>query len=382
MNDNKNDPQKLDQLEKDLNEKLEEQEKENKDFDNLLDEHQEQEKEFNSEFEEDTQKTNKIDLDLTEDELKKELEKSEKRQDKKVKEIEKKFKDISKQTEHTVKKYDDPKLSPYYENNISDSIENHEIREDKILLKKLTKIFLLAKGKPRIRPDQQGHEISIPDYLISKVDPNHKDLFKQYKKDQALTIYFLIDQSVSMRSNIQQVTELLKTFYMSASRLRKIKIMITGFGSGNLDYRGLGVDTIRVKSLKDIGKISNVHGGTPTQYALKIVRDDLKKISGNKLLIVFTDGQPNGLIEKQQGDRIIGVNYEDTIDFNRYLIKDMEKKKIVSFGVMLGSSNSQTKELMNKVFDKNYSVCENMQEARTNLTKVFQNTITHFLNKA
>ena len=160
--------------------------------------------------------------------------------------------------------------------------------------------------------------------------------------------------------------------------------MVTGFGGGDFRYGKVRVETIRVKTLKDIGKMANDHGMTPTQYALKIAQKDLKKISGNKLLIVFTDGDPNCMIEvKPEGiidqDRS-EQGRKDTIDFNRFLIKEMQKDKIVSFGVMLGNTSSEN--LMKRVFDKNYSICETIEEARIKLTKVFSKTITDFLNKA
>ena len=130
--------------------------------------------------------------------------------------------------------------------------------------------------------------------------------------------------------------------------------------------------------------MNNTYGSTPTPYALQIARRDLKKINGNKLLIVFTDGDPNSMIEKDLSikddyNNLKSVSDEDTLDFNRYLIKQMKKEKITSFGIMLGDNSSIGS--MARVFEKNFVVCNSIKSARSELIKVFRKTIQEFLNK-
>jgi len=247
----------------------------------------------------------------------------------------------------------------YHSEDRSSYAQDNGYKIDKQLVHKLTSKFKQLKGKQIVTLEEEGSEIDIQACIDSRITFN-QHVFKNEEKDQGLTFYIVVDQSGSMRTRIRHAVNIVATLYKSVEQVKEIKIKCLGFSGYDLK-----LFTTRVNKLKDVGKLCNSDNTTPTHYAIREAIEDMKKITGQKFLIVITDGQPNS-------DHPIGSR---VYEYNKYLINKVRKMNIGVFGI--GIQNYEAS--MDQIFGNDYVSCSDMSDTKENLTRIFVEKVKMFL---
>ena len=235
------------------------------------------------------------------------------------------------------------------------------------------------------------------------------EIYNNYDKGSGLTIFFLIDQSGSMtgycekcghpvynkkcnnknykdvicghvnkssNSKIQTCTDLLATFYESVSNQKDITLKVMGYSGESIYNRSqnkvesCGLTTVNIDNKKDIGKLNNTIGSTPTHYALREALEKLSSLRGKKMIIVLTDGSPNELVNAQTNDEVF--------DYNKYLVQKIKGNKIGIFGLLIGN-DQRLNDNMSHIFGSDFAQCSNINEASDRLIKLFSKTVHEFI---
>ena len=232
---------------------------------------------------------------------------------------------------------------------------------------KLTRIFDRVKGKRKSCFDVQGSQVDIKNYINAKFDSNIR-VFKNEKRASALNIFVIADLSGSMNTleqvkgkmitRSQIVTDTISTMFKAVQKFPNINLSVNGFTGTDYNY----LQTVKVNKLSQVGKLNNGINGTILDLALMNLDKEIKNVNGKKFVIVLTDGQPDS-------------PHNDYYNYYNYLVNKLFiSKQIGVFGILIG----QKKDFMQKVFGKNYSLCD-LQDSEKELLSIFQKTVTEYL---
>ena len=92
----------------------------------------------------------------------------------------------------------------------------------------------------------------------------------------------------------------------------------------------------------------------------------IKKQTGKNVLILLSDGYPDGI-----------SGYLNTEKYLRYIIEDLKKNdRVDSFGIMIGGGNFNS---FAQIFGKNFASFSNIDSANDELIKIFKQFIDEYL---
>jgi len=212
-----------------------------------------------------------------------------------------------------------------------------------------------------------GSQIDIKNYVNAKFDSNTR-VFKNEKRSTALNIFVIADLSGSMCSEeevngksisrSQLCANTISTMYKAIQKYNNINLTVNGFTGRGFN----NLQTVKVKKLSQVGKINNGLSATILDLALMNLDKEIKNVSGKKFVIVLTDGQPDS-------------PHNDYYKYYNYIVNKLFiKKQIGVFGILIGHE----KEFMEKVFGKNFAVCD-LANTEKQLIKVFEKTVKEYL---
>ena len=195
-------------------------------------------------------------------------------------------------------------------------------------------------------------------FIQARLGSNTKDIFVTKKATNQLTFNFVVDQSGSMGGNTKRVSRLVKTFYKAIEDITEIKINVIG-------YESMRINTV-INNPNDLWKISYCGGSTPTCQAMTYAQAMIKKQTGKNVLILLSDGYPDGI-----------SGYLNTEKYLRYIIEDLKKNdRVDSFGIMIGGGNFNS---FAQIFGKNFASFSNIDSANDELIKIFKQFIDEYL---
>jgi len=242
-------------------------------------------------------------------------------------------------------------------NSDSRYLTTQTIDHDTELLRQLKTIMNQIRSAKVKSYSQKGKKPSINRFIQAKFGSS-KEIFQTKKAVNHLTFNFVVDQSGSMGSDTMKVAEIIKTFFKAVNDIQEIKINVIGYESSRLN--------IILNNENELNRIAYSGGGTPSCEALTYASDLIKKQNGKNVLIFMSDGSPNGI-----------GSYFNTELYMKYVIEDLRKyKRIDSFGILIGSYGFQN---FSKIFGKNFSNFDNIENANDELTKIFNLFVQEYL---
>jgi len=224
------------------------------------------------------------------------------------------------------------------------------------LLRQLKTLFNQIRSQKKKAFSNKGKKPIINRFIQAKFG-NSKDIFVTKKATNDLTFNFIVDQSGSMSGNTARVSKLVKTFFKAVEDIPEIKINVIG-------YESMRINTV-LNDPNQLYKISYSGGSTPTGQAMTYASDLIKNQTGKNVLILLSDGYPDG----------IGT-YISTEKYIKYLIDDLKSKRVESFGIMIGGGNFRS---FSEIFGKNFAEFSNIETANEELIKIFKSFIEEYL---
>ena len=211
----------------------------------------------------------------------------------------------------------------------------------------LKKIFKKIRGGEYTDIDSHGSEIDIDSYINFKIT-QHGDFMKGVKTFGGFDIIIAIDESGSMRNNVEMVRRMCATLFQAVTDLPNVKITILGW---------YGVDKNcsihKIVKSDQIGQIT-AKGTTPLALAVWYAKHEIEKMHSKKrLFFLITDGIPD--------------NPKD-IQSAKEAVKIMTSKGVSCNGIYAGEPYLENKKNMNEIFGKNYTECNNFNQVDNVIT--------------
>ena len=177
------------------------------------------------------------------------------------------------------------------------------------IVKDLTKFFKRLKMQKKTIICDTGYDIDLEEYIKNFVKGTELNkIFSEDVKDVGVSMVLSIDASSSMRQygRIDIARELTATIFESVKGVSKIEMRGNVWG-GN-EYGIAGITEIKNQKDTEMVTVDDEYRTTPTHSALEYSGRMLKEMKGSKkLLIVITDGYPNGF---SKGKKIQTDHYE------------------------------------------------------------------------
>ncbi len=218
-----------------------------------------------------------------------------------------------------------------------------------------------AKRKPKLK--DSGDTLSIPAVIQRKAQGYGDKLFIDNRRVQHMTLTISIDASGSMSGYpLDTARDMVATMYKAIDGIKGIHLNAVVWGGGRGNQVGI-TNITNIKQCKAI-RCHDGYGGTPTPYAVEYSVREIERMKGkNKLLIVITDGCPNG----------VGEGYRDAYQITYDEVKRARNKKIGVFGVFIGAGNAPH---MQKLFGKQGYMCvTDMKEGSSRMLTKFRDLV-------
>jgi len=226
--------------------------------------------------------------------------------------------------------------------------ENFKVNQN--LANKLSDTLNKVKGKVDQELTQSGI-LDVQEYINFRVDRKAKkipnlNLFAEDIEKRGLTVYFVVDSSLSMtyaRDNLRNITA---TIFKALEKCPFIDFKVIAYSGSN--RLGHHVKIQEINKLEDVKYIvpDDIDRLTPTDLVLNYVHDKIRKSEDKKLVILFTDGLPESC----------NYGYEDLQHEVKKQIVKMTNDKINFFTMFYqnweycGSQTSDITEKMRSIF--------------------------------
>lgn len=171
---------------------------------------------------------------------------------------------------------------------------NYEVNQK--LSNRLSDTLNRVKGKVDQEFTQNGI-LDVQEYINFRVDRKAKkmpnlNLFSEDIEKRGLTVYFVVDSSLSMkyaRDNLRNITA---TIFKALEKCPFIDFKVIAYsGSNALGHHAKLQEINKIEDVKYIVP-DDIDRLTPTDLALSYVHDKIRKSEDKKLVILFTDGLP------------------------------------------------------------------------------------------
>jgi hypothetical protein len=220
--------------------------------------------------------------------------------------------------------------------------------------------MLEQKTKPRIR--DVGDELSIEQAILRKAR-GYGDVMIQNRKKNKLAILVSIDASGSMSGQqIDTARDMMATLFKSIERIENVELKGIVWAGDSMS-----VGITEINSYRDCKRVNcnAPYGGTPTPVAVEYSERVLEQMKAQKkMMIVITDGYPNGSDGDMPADKLV-----------RKEINRARKQGISTLGIWAngyGDSNS----VMESMFGKNgYMTVNDMKTASDKIISEFKRIV-------
>ncbi len=234
------------------------------------------------------------------------------------------------------------------------------IEFNKTTSRKLKSTFKKIQGGRMGDVDSTGEDIDVDAYIDFKINKIGKFLINS-KKFAGFDIILAIDESSSMRYNMDTVRRMCATLYDSISDLPHVRLTIMGWNgtAGHCHIKKITKPT-QIGSLEAFGE-------TPLAMAIGYAKHEIEKMtSQRRLFFLITDGHPN--------------EYSD-IAIARKEIKQMHHKGISCNGIYVGDNTVENTAQMKEMFLDNFVICENFDYVDTYLMDKISKQIIRSIKK-
>ena len=234
------------------------------------------------------------------------------------------------------------------------------IEFNKTTSRKLKSTFKKIQGGRMGDVDSTGEDIDVDAYIDFKINKIGKFLINS-KKFAGFDIILAIDESSSMRDNMDTVKRMCATLYDAISDLPHVRLTIMGWnGTAGHCYIKKITKPTQIGSLEAFGE-------TPLAMAIGYAKHEIEKMtSQRRLFFLITDGHPN-----EYGDIAIA----------RKGIKQMYHKGISCNGIYVGANTTENTAQMKEMFLDNFVICENFDYVDTYLMDKISKQIIRSIKK-
>jgi uncharacterized protein YegL len=236
-----------------------------------------------------------------------------------------------------------------------------KVRYNKNTAKRLQNVFKRIQGGSIRDIDSVGTDIDVDSYIDYKIN-KIGNFLSSSKNYTGFDVVIAIDQSGSMKDNMDIVREMCATLYHAITDLPNIRLTVIG-------WSGLSELCIVKKITKPehIGSLE-ANGNTPIGMAVWYSKNQIEKMRSKKrLFYLITDGEPN--------------NKRD-IHVAKEAIQIMKRQGVMCHGIHVGKSYKNLKEFMDIVFGRNYVVCRDFEEVDGLLTSRISKQIINSLKQS
>ena len=223
-----------------------------------------------------------------------------------------------------------------------------KVRFNKNTARRLQNIFKRIHGSSIGDIDSVGADIDVDSYIDYKINKIGNFLVSS-KNYTGFDIVIAIDQSGSMKDNMDIVKEMCATIYHAISQLPNIRLTVIGwYGMADLCV------VKKITDPKHIGSLES-NGGTPIGKAVWYSKNQIEKMKSKmRLFYLITDGEPN-----EKSDILVA---KEGIQIMRHM-------GVICNGIHVGKSDKNLKEFMDIVFGRNYVVCRDFEQVDNLLTQ-------------
>ena len=236
-----------------------------------------------------------------------------------------------------------------------------KVRYNKNTAKRLQNIFKRIQGGSIRDIDSVGTDIDVDSYIDYKIN-KIGNFLSSSKNYTGFDVVIAIDQSGSMKDNMDIVREMCATLYHAITGLPNIRLTVIG-------WSGLSELCIvkKITNPQQIGSLE-ANGNTPIGMAVWYSKNQIEKMRSKKrLFYLITDGEPN--------------NKRD-IHVAKEAIQIMKRQGVMCHGIHVGKSYKNLKEFMDLVFGRNYVVCRDFEEVDGLLTSRISKQIIKSLKES
>lgn len=163
------------------------------------------------------------------------------------------------------------------------------------MAKKLADTLNRVKGQV-IKEMNLNGDLDIQEYLNFKVSMKSGkipslEIFESEIEMQGLTVFFVVDCSLSMFYAYDQLRNITATIFQALKKCPFIKFEVIAYSGA---HSGHEAKIQEINKLDDVKFITADRDNrlTPTDLALSYAHEKIRKAEGKKLVILFTDGLP------------------------------------------------------------------------------------------
>lgn len=236
-----------------------------------------------------------------------------------------------------------------------------KVRYNKNTAKRLQNVFKRIQGGSIRDIDSVGTDIDVDSYIEYKIN-KIGNFLSSSKNYTGFDVVIAIDQSGSMKDNMDIVREMCATLYHAITGLPNIRLTVIG-------WSGLSELCI-VKKITKPEHIDSLeaNGNTPIGMAVWYSKNQIEKMRSKKrLFYLITDGEPN--------------NKRD-IHVAKEAVQIMKRQGVMCNGIHIGKSYKNLKEFMDLVFGRNYVVCRDFEQVDGLLTSRISKQIINSLKQS
>lgn len=157
----------------------------------------------------------------------------------------------------------------------------------------LSSLFRRFKGNPVVKPSEGGVMVNVEGYVSRLSGHGGSEMFYEPALSGRLSIVLLLDLSGSMNdeyggsTKLERVAMLSMTLVRVLRDIKSVNFQVYGFYG---DDGALAISRLGYDELSRVG----AEGYTPTYSAVEYVTAVMSRMGGRRVLIIITDGEPNG----------------------------------------------------------------------------------------
>jgi len=276
---------------------------------------------------------------------------------KEIKIIEEKLEKISKNM--LISEYNSPKIKKQI---FEEKPElSNKVPFNRNIAEKLKLVFKKIQGGKQLEIDSVGDEIDVDSYIdfrIKKIG----DFQVSSKNFVGFDIVIAIDESGSMKNDLDKVKRMCSTLYEAISGLPNVRLTIIGWSGDS--------NSCKIKKITTAAEIGSLTANweTPLGTAVWYCQHFMEKLSSQKrLFILITDGKPNRIKDVHLARE--GVNI-------------MKKNGIICNGICVGVDSEEYAQFMHSIFGSKFVVCDNFEHVDSLLRKSISEQIIRSIRMA
>jgi hypothetical protein len=273
----------------------------------------------------------------------------------------------------------------------SEKTSSDPIREDITTGKKLSQLLRTIIFKRIYDPDNEGLELDIDEYLQWKINPRYeRKLFSDDEKEHEFTCIVLLDLSLSMNprygsysdsySAVGFTTKLglakraATVLSLAFKGIESVKFKVYGFSGSSED---LIVLVKEAENILDIQKLDCTPGWalSPLHLAVNVITENLRNVSGRKLLFIITDGYPEASLYGKAIDK------DWLIKWTRESVRNSLEKGVQVFTIMIDPQISD--EEMHTMFgsSERWTILRDQEKLREVMLKYVGKKVARLIQK-